>query len=173
MLRKQKNVVLENLEDQFRDHNILYVVDYKGLNVEQVTTLRRKLREGNSKFIVAKNTLIRIARSQIKKSSIDEDILKGSTAIIMSKDDPVTPAKILKEFLKTNPKPEVKAIIIDNTIYEAKHFQQFAELPGIDELRAKVVGSLNSPIYGLVFVLSGLIRGVVSQLDQIAKAKQN
>ncbi len=172
MFRKQKEIILESLTEDIKSYNVLYLVDYKGLNVEKMTQLRRSLREKDAKIRVIKNTLLQLAQKNAGTSAIGSEMLTGSSAVILSKDDPVSPAKIIKEFLKKNEMPQIKAIVIDDTLYEAEKFKEFAALPGVDELRAKVVGALNSPISGIVFILSGLLRGFVNQIDQLAKKKE-
>ena len=169
MFRKQKETVLENLVEEIRGNNVLYLVDYQGLNVEKMTELRRKLRENDAKMRVVKNTILKLAQQNVGRSAITEDLFRGSSAVILTKDDPVSPAKVIKEFLEDNEKPQIKAIVIDDVLYGAEKYKEFASLPGVQELRAKIVGALNSPIAGLVFVLSGLLRGFVTQLDQLAK----
>lgn len=169
MLRKQKEKIVEDLVYDFKEYNVVFFADYQGLNVEQMTKLRRSLKEKNAKLRVAKNTLIRIAREKLGLPPINQNILTGMTALILSKDDPITPAKIIKDFREELEKPQIKAIIYGGELLPREEFERLASMPSVEELRAKVVGSLSSPIYGLVFALSGLLRGLVTQIDQLAK----
>lgn len=172
MLRKQKETVLASLTEDLKNYNIIYLVDYQGLNVAQATELRNKLRDSGAKMRVVKNTLMKLACQKAQQETIPQELLRGSSALILSKDDPVSPAKIVKQFQKENEKPQIKAIVVDDVLYGPEKFAEFASLPGLNELRAKLVGSISSPIYGLVFTLSALLRGFVVQLDKIAKQKQ-
>ncbi len=167
MLRKQKEKILAELAEDFRNHDIVFVVDYLGLNVEQLTRLRRQLSKSGSKLKVAKNTLILRARGNV--DSTDKKSLAGGTALIFVGDDPVTPARILKEFRKENPKPDVKAIWIGGELYGKERLDEFAALPGVNELRAKTVGLIKAPLQQLVNVLSAPLRNFVSQIDRLAK----
>lgn len=173
MLRKQKEIVVESLVDDLKAHDVAYLVDYKGLNVEQITVLRRKLREDGAKLRVVKNTLLRHARSELGKPQLSPELFTGSTAIIFSADDPVSPAKTVKEFLKNHSKPEVKIILVDEVLYGAEKYEEFASLPSIFELKTRVTRAIGSPLYGLVYVLNGLISGLANQLHQIKNNKEN
>lgn len=172
MLRKDKEVILQDLIEDFKEFNVFYFANYKGLNVTDMTTLRTKLKDAGIKLRIAKNTLIRVAREEMKISSIDKEVLQGNTAIVMSKDDPIAPAKIVRNFIREHQKPSIKGILLDNEFYKADKIKHFASLQGMDELRAKVVASIAAPISGLVFVLSGLLRGLVSQIDQLSKSEE-
>jgi len=171
MLRAQREKILQELAEELKKHRVVYFVDFQGLNVEEITQLRRRFRENNVKFRVVKNTLVRLAHERAERK-VDDKFLVGSTAVALTEDDPISPAKVIKEFLKEHEKPQVKAIEVGDEIYGPEKFEEFASMPGLEELRAKLVGSLNSPIYGIVFVLSGLLRGLVTQLDQLARQKQ-
>ena len=173
MLRKDREIILENLTAEIKENNVIYLVDFQGLNVEQITQFRRKLRSDDAILRVAKNTLIKLARENLKREPIASNLLIGSSALIFCKDDPISTAKIIKEFLREHPKPQVKAIFINDDCIDGEKYEEYAELPGVVELRAKVVGALNGPIYGLVSVISGLLRGFVNQLDQLAKREEN
>ncbi len=171
MLRAQREKILKELTEELKRYNVVYFVDFQGLTVEEMTKLRREFRKNDVKFRVVKNTLVRIAHERAERP-VDENVLAGSTAVALTEDDPIAPAKVIKEFLKEHEKPQVKAIEIGDKFYGPDKFEEFASMPGLEELRAKLVGSLNSPIYGLVFVLAGLMRGLVTQLDQLAKQRQ-
>jgi len=172
MLKKDREKILKSIIEDLELYNVVYFVDFQGLNVEDITDLRRRFIAQNTKFRVAKNTLIKLARKELKQPSVEPDILTGSTALVMSHDDPVAPARIIKKFLKDHEKPQVKAIIVQDTQYDASKFKEFASLPSLDELRAKAVGSISNPLYGIVFVLSGLIRGLVTQINQLANKEK-
>ncbi len=171
MLRREKEKILATLVEDLRRYDVLFLVDFQGLNVAQMTELRRKLREAGAKFRVAKNTLIKLAKASAQRNAIPDELLVGSSALVMAENDPVSPAKVIKEFFDEFGKPKVKAITIGNTCYDAAKAEEFASLPGVDELRAKVVGAVVAPLQALVFTLSGLIRTLVTQIDALAKKK--
>lgn len=171
MPNPQKEREVEALKELLSSNNIQIVTDHTGLSVTEISNLRNKLRESGATMRVAKNRLINIAREQAGLVSID-DILKGPSSLVLSSEDPVSPAKTIKEFIDNIDKPEVKGLIIDDVIWDLSKFDELASLPGIDELRAKVVGGIAAPITGLVFTLSGLLRGFAVALNAIAEQKQ-
>ena len=129
------------------------LVDYRGLNVEEDTELRRKLREANVKYFVIKNTLLRLAAKEVGLDALDE-ALHGPTAIAVSSEDAVAPAKVIADFAKENDKLEIKKL---------------AATPNMDTLIAKMMGSLNSPISSLARLLATIADGGEEIADLIAK----
>lgn len=132
--------------------------DYRGLTVEQVTELRNEMRKAGIEYVVLKNALVERAA---KQDNIDErihDYLKGPTAFAFSYDDAVAPAKILKETIKKLKKCEIKGGIVNGKVFDAEEVNTLADLPSREQLLARLLGSMMSPISGLAVVL-----------DQIAK----
>ena len=147
-------------------------VGFSGLSVADVTKLRRKFREGGVEYKVVKNTLTRIAADELGFNDLDA-VLEGPTAIAYSAEDTVAPAKILKDFIKET-KTEaltVKAGIADGQVIDAAAVEALASLPSREELLAKLVGSMQAPISGLVNVLQGNIRNMVYVLDAVRAKK--
>ncbi|MCD6595234.1 50S ribosomal protein L10 [bacterium] len=171
MLKKDREKIVQELVDDLKNFNIVYLVDFQGLNVEEITTLRKDFRKNGVKFRVVKNTLLRIAQDRLENNLLDSSILLGSSALVLAKDDPISPAKTIREFLKKHDKPQIKGIIVDDSFFGAEKYEEFSKLPSVDELRARMIGSIKAPLNGIVFVLSGLLRGFLSQLDQIREQK--
>ena len=143
------------------------LVDYRGLNVEEDTELRRKLREANVKYFVIKNTL-RLAAKEVGLDALDE-ALHGPTAIAVSSEDAVAPAKVIADFAKENDKLEIKTGFMDGAVISLDEVNKLAATPNMDTLIAKMMGSLNSPISSLARLLATIADGGEEIADLIAK----
>lgn len=167
-----KAVVVEEMKEKLQSAQGAVFVGFSGLSVADVTKLRRKFREGGVEYKVVKNTLTRIAADELGFNDLDA-VLEGPTAIAYSAEDTVAPAKILKDFIKET-KTEaltVKAGIADGQVIDAAAVEALASLPSREELLAKLVGSMQAPISGLVNVLQGNIRNMVYVLDAVRAKK--
>ncbi|WP_301860499.1 50S ribosomal protein L10 [uncultured Megasphaera sp.] len=167
-----KAAVVAEMKEKLQSAQGAVLVGFTGLTVADVTKLRRKFREGNVEYKVIKNTLTRIAIDELGYNALDEH-LEGPTAIAYSTEDAVAPAKILKEFIKET-KTEaltIKGGIADGQVIDAAAVDALASLPSREELIAKIVGSMQAPISGLVNVLQGNIRNVVYVLDAVRAKK--
>ena len=167
-----KAAVVEEMKEKLQSAQGAVFVGFSGLSVADVTKLRRKFREGGVEYKVVKNTLTRIAADELGFNDLDA-VLEGPTAIAYSAEDTVAPAKILKDFIKET-KTEaltVKAGIADGQVIDAAAVEALASLPSREELLAKLVGSMQAPISGLVNVLQGNIRNMVYVLDAVRAKK--
>jgi large subunit ribosomal protein L10 len=147
------------------------LADYRGLNVADATKLRRTLREAGIEFRVVKNTMTRIAAQEIGIEGLDAH-LEGPTAIAFGYQDPVGPAKVLSEFAKGNKNLVIKAGILSGKVVDADGVRVLADLPPREVLIAKMLGSMQAPITGLVNVLHGNIRNLVYTLEAVRKQKE-
>ena len=167
-----KIAVVNEMKEKLQSAQGAVLVGFTGLSVADVTKLRRKFREGNVEYKVIKNTLTRIAANEVGYEGLSE-FLEGPTALAYSTEDAVAPAKILKEFIKET-KTEaltVKVGICDGQVIDAAGVEDLANLPSREELLAKLVGSMQAPISGLVNVLQGNIRNMVYVLDAVRAKK--
>lgn len=167
-----KIAVVNEMKEKLQSAQGAVLVGFTGLSVADVTKLRRKFREGNVEYKVIKNTLTRIAADEVGYEGLSE-FLEGPTALAYSTEDAVAPAKILKEFIKET-KTEaltVKVGICDGQVIDAAGVEALANLPSREELLAKLVGSMQAPISGLVNVLQGNIRNMVYVLDAVRAKK--
>ena len=167
-----KAAVVEEMKEKLQSAQGAVFVGFSGLSVADVTKLRRKFREGGVEYKVVKNTLTRIAADELGFNDLDA-VLEGPTAIAYSAEDTVAPAKILKDFIKET-KTEaltVKAGIADGQVIDAAAVEALASLPSREELLAKLVGSMQAPISGLVNVLQGNIRNMVYVFDAVRAKK--
>lgn len=168
-VQKEENARLLRAELADVPHAIL--VDFKGLNVENATNLRRKLREGDANFKVVKNTTVLRAVEELPLAELRE-AFSGQTAIAYTGGDVVRLAKVLREFAKEFETPSFKAGVVDGAPISADEFERLAELPSRDELIAKALYLMNYPITGLVTALSGVLRNFVVVLEQIRQKKE-
>ena len=155
----------------FKGHSDLILADYRGLTVADITELRRKLSSDQTTFRVLKNTLVKRAASEAGIEGLDEH-LQGPIAIAFCGGDITTAAKALNDFGKDSEKLEIRAGLLDGKVIDAGQVVVLAKLPSRDELLAKLVGSLNSPLSGLVRVLNGPPQSLATVLGQIVKQKE-
>jgi large subunit ribosomal protein L10 len=166
-----KNQNVEEIKEKISRAQSVVLVDYRGLNVDQLTELRSEYRKAGVEYKVYKNTMMRFA---FKDAGLEEfnEYLKGPSAIAFGYDDPVQVAKITSKFAKDNDKLEIKAGIVDGKIIDIDGVNSLANLPSREVLIAQVLGGLNSPIQGFANVLQGTIRGLATVLSAIAEKQE-
>lgn len=166
--RSQKEEQLARLDQEFGSKKAVFV-DYQGLTVSEIEELRNSLEEKGIKFAVVKNTLAKIA---LKNSGIEveSEVFKKPVAVAFS-DDEVTPSKEIANFARSHEKLEILGGVIEKQFVPVSTISALALLPSREELYAKVVGSIAAPMSGLVNVMAGNIRGLVSVLKQYSEAR--
>lgn len=165
----KKEATIDELREQIASSKNLFFTNYSGLTVEEITKLRTELRKDGSTYGVVKNTLFKRAAGDLGPQL--DAILAGPTGVIFAGEDPVAPAKALKTFSDgTKPVP-VKGAYIDGKVIDGAQVAVLAALPSKQELLAKLVGSLASPLTGLVRVLSGNQSGLVRVLNAIREQR--
>ena len=170
-IRPEKAGKVAELKDLLTSSKGVVLVDYCGLTVAEDTELRSKMREAGVKYMVAKNTFIRIAAQEAGIEGLDA-YLEHNTAVAFSAEDPVAPAKILNDFSKDHKALEIKAGVLDGKVIGLDEVKAVAELPSREELLANLVGSMQAPISGLVNVLQGTIRNFVYTLEAVRQKKE-
>ena len=166
---EQKKQAVAELVEKLKSAQAGVLVDYRGLTVEEDTDLRRKLREAGVEYKVVKNTLTRFAANEVGLSGLDNE-LNGPTALAISAEDPVAPAKVLSDFAKSNECLKIKAGFLDGAVISLDEVTKLAKTPSRETLIAQIMGSLNAPISNLVRTLQALVdNGVEPSEINIAK----
>lgn len=148
-------------------------LDFRGVNVGQITAFRSQLQEASGTYRVVKNTLARRAITETTFQDLGQ-FLVGPTGIVFCPGDPMESAKVVKKFVgETNGALKIKGGIVDGTIFDAKGIEKVATLPSRQELLAQFVAGLQSPISGLVGTLEGVVREFVYTLQAIADKRES
>ena len=167
----KKNISnVKELTDKLSRAKSIYFTDYLGLNVSDVTSLRKKFFESNVEYLVVKNTLLKIA-SDKNNISLGDELFSGSTAIAISYDEPVIAAKVIKGFLKDHDLPSIKGVLFEGSYLPASEFEKIANLPSKEESLTKIIITLKSPVQSIVNLLNSPMVKLVNVLNGLKEAK--
>lgn len=150
-----KTPVVDEISANIKDAQSVVLVDYRGLTVEQDTQLRKQLREAGVTYKVYKNTMMNFAFKGTEFEGLSQ-YLEGPSAMAVSTTDATAPARILAKFAKTADKLEIKAGVVEGTVYDAAGIAVIANIPSREELISKLLGSLQSPITNFARVMNQL-----------------
>lgn len=153
----EKQAVVAALVEKMKNASAGILVDYKGITVENDTLLRAELRKNNVEYSVVKNTLARFAAKEVGFDAL-EPVLNGTTALAISMEDSIAPARVISDFIKKNPKVpfQVKAGFVDGQVVDAETIKQLGDLPSKDVLVAMVLGTMNAPIAALARAINAI-----------------
>ncbi|MDP2812712.1 MAG: 50S ribosomal protein L10 [bacterium] len=168
--KDQKEQILKSLKDKLAISKSVVFSSDKGLDVKTIERLRNELKGNGAEYMVAKKTLLKLATKELGESD-DLENLDGSVALTFSYEDEVAGARILNKYAKENENLKLGGGILENKVILAEMVNRLAQLPTRAVLLAKLVGSLNSPISGMVGVLSGNLRNLVGVLNAIKEKK--
>ena len=171
LTQKQKKELVEKLSENIEKSQTTVICDYKGMTVPEISELRNELRKDSALMQVAKKTLIKKGLKDAKVLGDNELDLEGSVAVAVGYDDEVAPARLSNEYSKTNKNLKLLGGFIATKYMDAKEIKALALLPGKDQLRAQLVGTINAPVSGFVNVLAGNIRGLVNVLKAVGEKK--
>ncbi|MEA3362095.1 MAG: 50S ribosomal protein L10 [Thermodesulfobacteriota bacterium] len=170
MDRTTKEQVVQDLTQRLVETQAAFLADYRGIDVEQATQLRRELTQAGVEYRVVKNNLLRLAAQDTPAEEL-QPFCVGPTAIALSGDDPVAPAKILSKFAKEIDAFELKAGVLSGKLLSVSEISALAELPGRDELLAMALSSMNAPITNFVGTMAAIPRSLVQVLNAIGENK--
>ncbi|MFH2035608.1 MAG: 50S ribosomal protein L10 [Candidatus Zixiibacteriota bacterium] len=159
------------LKKQLEESKSIFITDYTGLNVADITVLRRKLRNNSVKYFVAKNTLIKIAAKETGYDGI-LDYLQGQTAIAFAKDDPAIAAKILYDSFKDIEKPVIKAFVLENETFAGTEVKRLAELPSREVLLSQIVSAVEAPLASVIASIDAVFHELIATVDALAISKE-
>ncbi|MFO7653409.1 MAG: 50S ribosomal protein L10 [Candidatus Krumholzibacteriia bacterium] len=170
MARPEKVAEVEAIADKLRGAQSLVLADYTGLSVAQMTDFRSRCRAQNVDCRVVKNRLARIAAERVEMTAL-LDHLTGPTALVIGPASQVDPAKIVIDFAKDNEKLAVKGGIVAGQYIDPDQVAALSKVPSKDELIARMMGSINSPLSGVVYVVNGVMTSLARALDAVARQK--
>ena len=160
-----KSEKIDAIKSKIEKAQVAILTEYKGLTVEEITNLRRELQKDGGDYMVTKNTLAKIAVKGTQYEALTEK-LSGPIALAFGFSDPVSPAKVLKNFIKETKKAEILGAVLDGKLLSVDETKALANLPTKEELYAKMLGSINSPASGLV----GCVNGIMASLTRAVAA---
>ena len=170
MKRPEKEAVVAQLTELFRNADAVYLTEYRGLTVPQISALREKLGRDTS-YSVAKNTLARIAAKEAGIEGLDE-LLAGPTAITFVKGDFIEAAKTLRDFAKENKALVVKGGFADGTVYDAEGAKQLADLKSRPELLSEMAGALKGTMSKAAYLFNALPTKAVRTIDALREKQE-
>ena len=171
MRLEAKQQITEDLHDRFARSAIIVVTDYNGLDVASINDLRRKLREADIEYQVVKNTLL-VRAAEDTEAALIKDYFKGPSAVAISYEDPVAPAKVLTQFAKDNNKLEIKVGVLNGKVLDAQAIKALATLPSREVLLAQLLSTLNAVPTSFVRVLAEVPRSLLNVLTAIKDQKE-
>ncbi len=167
----EKKRIADDLQGRFEKSTIVILTDYKGLDVSAMNALRRKLREANTEYQVAKNSLL-VRASEGNDLTLIKDQFKGPSAIALSYDDPVAPAKVLTDFLKENKNFEIKVGVLNGKVIDFDGIKALSSLPSREILLAQVLSTMNAVPTALVTALSDVPKRLLNVLQALKDQKE-
>ena len=165
---ESKKAAVANLVEELKGAAAGVIVDYRGLTVEEDTELRTKFRAAGVKYTVVKNSILGFAAKEVGLEGLDE-VLHGPTALAYHTEDMVAPAKVFSDFVKTHEIVSFKSGFMEGKVMTLDEVKVLASTPSKETLIAKMMGSLQSPVSGLVRLLNTIVEGGVEIPDLIAK----
>lgn len=172
MKKTEKALFVDNLTQELENAKSVILVNYSGLSVSMQQDLKKRLKEANSRMIVVKNTLLKLAGNNAKlpQESLEDSVLTGQNALIIADEDPIAPLQVIYKFAKEFEVPQFRVGIVEGSFQDKKSLEKLSTLPGKDGLLLQVLGTVASPTYMLVGTLEGNLQQLIYILE--TKSKQ-
>jgi len=172
LIRNDKEKIVAELHENFKKSKVVILTNYKGLDVTTISSLRRKLREVGVEYKVVKNTLIRRASNDTNVGLIS-DHFKGPSALALSYDDPVAPAKVLIDFSKDNQKLEIKIGVMEGKVIDLNAIKALSDLPSREVLLGQLLSAMNGVATALVRALNDVPVRMLNVLQAVRDQKKS
>lgn len=167
----EKKKIVDELKDKFSKSKVVIVTDYKGLDVTTINSLRRELRESQVEYRVVKNTLL-IRAAENTDLAMIKDNFKGPSAIAISYEDPVAPAKVLTDFAKDHEQLDIKAAVMEGRALDLAAIKALSKLPSREEIVGQLLFVMTGVPTGLVRALSDIPRRLLNVLGAVKNQKE-
>lgn len=168
-MRPEKKYLVEEVNNYLQKSSYVYLTNYERITVDEIAELRKDLSEHDAEFHVIKNNIFGVAATSRNLPNLEE-YLKGQTAIVVGGDNPSGVAKVVTEFFKKKEKVDIKAGILDEKVLTKEEVVALSKLPGLESLRAQLLGLLTQPATGFVRVISAVPQGLVNVLQAKGRA---
>ncbi|HEY6437211.1 MAG TPA: 50S ribosomal protein L10 [Ignavibacteriaceae bacterium] len=169
MNRNEKSEIISEIKELLESSTAVYLTDYHGINVEDISSLRTQFRNEGVRYKVYKNTLVKRALDEIGKYDKIAGHLNGMVGFAFTTTNPIAPAKIINKYFGDKEKLSLKACYVEGEYFDGSQLKTLATLPTKKELIASIMGSLNSPVSGIVGTINAVMRDLVSVVEQISK----
>ncbi len=172
LTREQKEELVKQMTEKMKEAKSVVFAEYKGLTVEDMDTLRAKMREQGVSFQVAKKTLMRLAAKEARYEEIPDEVIEGAVGVAFGMEDEVAAAKLLHNFAKDNDNLKLRGALFEGKVLGKDKTKELALIPGKEELLAKFVYLLKAPVQGFHGVLHNTVGGFVRVLNAVKEKKE-
>ena len=169
MNRNEKSEIISEIKELLESSTAIYLTDFGGINVEDVSELRNQFRNEGVCYKVFKNTLVKRALDEAGKYEKIADHLTGMTGFAFASSNPLAPAKIINKYFSDKEKLSLKACYVEGEYFDGNQLKTLATIPTKNELIAGILGSINSPVSGIAGAINAVVRDLVNVVDQISK----
>lgn len=169
MNRNEKSEIISEIKELLESSSAIYLTDYSGINVEDISSIRNQFRTEGVRYKVFKNTLVKRALDEAGKFEKIADHLVSMTGFAFASSNPLAPAKIISKYFGDKEKLALKACYVEGDYFEGSQLKTLATLPTKNELIASILGSINAPVSGIVGSINAVMRDLVSVVDQISQ----
>lgn len=169
--REEKIAAVQELHEKFEKAGAVVLTDFTGLNVAQLSEIRRNIRKSGAEYKVIKNTLARRAAEGTGVKQV-EQYFEGPTGVVISYEDIVAPFKVISDYVRKYETFKVRIGVLEGTVVEPEKVKEIANLPPREILISKAIGGIKGPLYGLACTLQALLTGLAVALKQVAEKKE-